>query len=60
MEPDEWRCRFLFSPISCRALAAGVIVGGAYALMCIGHRHFIFGSMRVINFAQGDFLMLGM
>src|SRR5438552_918537 len=42
-----------------QALAAGVIVGGAYALMCIG-LGIIFGSMRVINFAQGDFLMLGM
>src|SRR5258705_13596590 len=42
-----------------QALAAGVVVGGAYALMCIG-LGIIFGSMRVINFAQGDFLMLGM
>ena len=42
-----------------QALAAGVTVGGAYALMCIG-LGIIFGSMRVINFAQGDFMMLGM
>ena len=42
-----------------QALAAGVLVGSAYALMCIG-LGIIFGSMRVINFAQGDFLMLGM
>src|SRR6266436_8330255 len=42
-----------------QALAAGVTVGGAYALMCIG-LGIIFGAMRVINFAQGDFLMLGM
>src|SRR6266404_1271057 len=42
-----------------QALAAGVTVGGAYALMCIG-LGIIFGSMNVINFAQGDFLMLGM
>jgi branched-chain amino acid transport system permease protein len=42
-----------------QALAAGVVVGGAYALMCIG-LGIIFGSMRVINFAQGDFMMLGM
>jgi branched-chain amino acid transport system permease protein len=42
-----------------QSLAAGVTVGGAYALMCIG-LGIIFGSMRVINFAQGDFLMLGM
>ncbi|HEX3862339.1 MAG TPA: branched-chain amino acid ABC transporter permease [Stellaceae bacterium] len=42
-----------------QALAAGVLVGGAYALMCIG-LGIIFGAMRVVNFAQGDFLMLGM
>src|SRR2546429_3919022 len=42
-----------------QALAAGILVGGAYALMCIG-LGIIFGSMNVINFAQGDFLMLGM
>src|SRR6266478_7889250 len=42
-----------------QALAAGILVGSAYALMCIG-LGIIFGAMRVINFAQGDFLMLGM
>src|SRR5690242_11355121 len=42
-----------------QALAAGLLVGGAYALMCIG-LGIIFGSMRVVNFAQGEFLMLGM
>src|ERR1700675_2634035 len=42
-----------------QALAAGILVGSAYALMCIG-LGIIFGTMRVINFAQGDFLMLGM
>src|SRR6516225_7643454 len=42
-----------------QALAAGVLVGSAYALMCIG-LGIIFGAMRVINFAQGDVLMLGM
>ena len=42
-----------------QALAAGILVGSAYALMCVG-LSIIFGAMRVINFAQGDFLMLGM
>src|SRR3954454_1504306 len=42
-----------------QALSAGLLVGGAYALMCIG-LGIIFGSMRVVNFAQGEFLMLGM
>src|SRR5205814_4424220 len=42
-----------------QALTAGILVGSAYALMCIG-LGIIFESMNVINFAQGDFLMLGM
>jgi branched-chain amino acid transport system permease protein len=42
-----------------QALSAGILVGSAYALMCVGLGT-IFGAMRVINFAQGDFLMLGM
>ena len=42
-----------------QALTAGVLVGGLYGLMCVGLA-MIFGIMRVINFAQGDFMMLGM
>ncbi len=42
-----------------QALAAGVFIGCIYGLMCVG-LGLIFGVMRVINFAQGDFLMLGM
>jgi branched-chain amino acid transport system permease protein len=42
-----------------QALTAGVLVGCIYGLMCLG-LGLIFGVMRVINFAQGDFLMLGM
>jgi branched-chain amino acid transport system permease protein len=42
-----------------QALAAGLLVGAIYGLMCVG-LGIIFGVMRVINFAQGDFLMLGM
>jgi branched-chain amino acid transport system permease protein len=42
-----------------QALTAGLLVGGIYGLMCVG-LGLIFGVMRVINFAQGDFLMLGM
>src|SRR5215471_10232992 len=45
--------------ISLQALAAGVLTGCIYGLMCVG-LGLIFGVMRVINFAQGDFLMLGM
>lgn len=42
-----------------QALAAGLLVGGIYGLMCLGLA-MIFSIMRVINFAQGDFMMLGM
>ncbi len=42
-----------------QAFAAGLLVGGIYGLMCVG-LGIIFGVMRVINFAQGDFMMLGM
>jgi branched-chain amino acid transport system permease protein len=42
-----------------QALVAGILVGAVYGLMCVG-LGLIFGVMRVVNFAQGDFLMLGM
>jgi branched-chain amino acid transport system permease protein len=42
-----------------QASAAGLLVGGTYGLMCVGLA-IIFGVMRVVNFAHGDFLMLGM
>jgi branched-chain amino acid transport system permease protein len=42
-----------------QALVAGVLNGSLYGLMCVGLA-LIFGIMRVINFAQGEFLMLGM
>lgn len=40
-------------------LATGLIVGANYGLMCLG-LGIIFGVMRVINFAQGDMVMMGM
>ena len=40
-------------------VVTGLLVGGVYALMSIG-LGLIFGVMRVVNFAQGDFMMLGM
>ena len=40
-------------------LAAGLLTGAIYGLMCVG-LSVIFGVMRVINFAQGEFMMLGM
>ncbi len=48
-----------FLEIFLQALAAGILIGAIYGLMCVG-LGIIFGVMRVINFAQGEFLMLGM
>lgn len=42
-----------------QAIASGLFIGAIYGLMCVGLA-MIFGIMRVINFAQGDFMMLGM
>src|SRR5487761_1653373 len=42
-----------------QVLSAGLLLGCLYGLMCAG-LGLIFGVMRVINFAQGEFMMLGM
>jgi branched-chain amino acid transport system permease protein len=51
----------LASPIESflQILAAGLVLGCLYGLMCTG-LGLIFGIMRVINFAQGEFMMLAM
>jgi branched-chain amino acid transport system permease protein len=42
-----------------QSVVSGIMIGSVYGLMCVGLA-LIFGIMRVINFAQGEFLMLGM
>ena len=42
-----------------QAIVGGLLLGGVYALLAAGLT-LIFGVMRVINFAQAEFMMLGM
>lgn len=42
-----------------QSLTAGLLIGCTYGLMCVA-LGLIFGVLRLVNFAQGDFLMLGM
>ena len=42
-----------------QAVVNGIMIGGIYALISVGLT-LIFGVMDVVNFAQGEFVMLGM
>lgn len=42
-----------------QAVVSGLLLGGIYALVAVGLT-LIFGVMKILNFAHGDFLMLGM
>ena len=42
-----------------QALVDGVMIGGVYAVISIGLT-LVFGVMGIVNFAQAEFLMLGM
>ena len=42
-----------------QSLIDGILMGGIYGLFAVGLT-LIFGVMKMINFAQGSFMMLGM
>ncbi|GAB1575772.1 branched-chain amino acid ABC transporter permease [Bordetella petrii] len=42
-----------------QALVDGILLGGVYAVISIGLT-LVFGVVSIVNFAQGEFLMLGM
>jgi branched-chain amino acid transport system permease protein len=42
-----------------QTVVSGLLLGGIYALVAVGLT-LIFGVMKILNFAHGDFLMLGM
>lgn len=41
------------------AIINGLILGGVYALVAVG-LNIIYGVMKIVNFAHGEFLMIGM
>lgn len=42
-----------------QTLVAGLLLGGVYALVSVG-LNLLFGVVRIINFAHGEFVMIGM
>jgi len=46
-------------PTLLQGAVSGLLIGGVYALVALG-LNIVFGTMRVINFAQGTLLMAGM
>jgi len=42
-----------------QVLVSGILVGGIYALVAVG-LNIVFGVLRIINFAHGEYLMVSM
>jgi branched-chain amino acid transport system permease protein len=46
-------------PLLPQALADGILLGGVYAIVAVGLT-MTFGVLRIVNFAHGDFLAVGL
>jgi branched-chain amino acid transport system permease protein len=46
-------------PLLLQSIVSGILIGGVYGLVAIGLT-LIFGVLKIINFAHGSFMMLGM
>ena len=55
LESAASRC----SKLLAQAVINGLLIGGIYALVSIGVT-LIFGVVKIVNFAQGEFVMIGM
>ncbi len=55
----SWGDFSFFLELLLQSIVTGLLIGGVFALASVG-LGLIFGLMRVINFAQPDFMMLGM
>ena len=64
-QDEAWRgwspekIRGLMSPILVQVIVGGLLLGAVYALFSSGLT-LIWGMMNIVNFAHGDFVMLGM
>src|SRR5690242_6886704 len=56
--PTPRRWRLVMNTLG-QLVLSGIFVGGIYALMSMGLT-LIFGVLRIVNFAHGEFLMLAM
>jgi branched-chain amino acid transport system permease protein len=58
--PEKYRrASFVNSIVIGQTVVSGLLLGGIFALVAVGLT-LIFGVMKILNFAHGDFLMLGM
>ena len=59
MQVENWSDFLFLLELLGQSIVTGLLIGGLFALASVG-LGLIFGLMKVINFAQPDFMMLGM